>query len=185
MKTFVIGDIHGRIEALKEVLKKCGFKYKKDKLIVLGDIVDGGYNTYQVVEHLLKIQKCIYIIGNHDEWFMNHCKTGWAEEIWLSQGGANTIKSYGGVVIKEIDPTCRFKNKVEVGDTIVTVGEKFVLSWQDIQEGSERTRSFCIIKKRGGETDISAANPAAPVDTVFKKSLLVFISGYSINSTYV
>ena len=69
----------------------------------------------------------------------------------------------GGVVIKEIDPTCRFKNKVEVGDTIVTVGEKFILSWQDIQEGSERTRSFCIIKKRSGETDTSAANPSAPV----------------------
>ena len=27
-------------------------------------------------------------------WFMNHIETGWAEDIWLKQGGANTIKSY-------------------------------------------------------------------------------------------
>ncbi len=66
MRTFVLGDVHGRIEALKEVLEKSKFKYKKDKLIVLGDIVDGGYDTYQVVEKLLKIKKLVFIIGNHD-----------------------------------------------------------------------------------------------------------------------
>ncbi len=101
MKRMVIGDIHGRFEALKEVLKLSKFDYKKDKLIVLGDIADGGYNTAQVVEELLKIKKLVYIIGNHDEWFLNHIKTGWAEQIWLSQGGANTIKSYGGIILKE------------------------------------------------------------------------------------
>ena len=101
MKVFVLGDIHGRFKALKEVLKKSKFNYEKDKLIVLGDIVDGGYNTYQVVEELLKIKKCVYILGNHCVWFLNHCKTGWDSAIWLLQGGANTVKSYGGVVIKE------------------------------------------------------------------------------------
>jgi serine/threonine protein phosphatase 1 len=94
MKRFVIGDIHGRIEALKQVLSRSKFNYKKDKLIVLGDIADGGYNTYEVVEELLKIKNLIFILGNHDEWFINHIKTGWAEDIWLTQGGENTIKSY-------------------------------------------------------------------------------------------
>jgi len=101
-KKFVIGDIHGRYKALKEVLKKAKFDYKKDKLIILGDVVDGGYNSYKVVEELLKIKNKIFIIGNHDEWFMNHIKTGWAEEIWLQQGGCNTLKSYGAEV-KEAD----------------------------------------------------------------------------------
>lgn len=39
MKSYAIGDIHGRIEALKEVLNKCKFNYKIDKLIILGDVV--------------------------------------------------------------------------------------------------------------------------------------------------
>lgn len=95
MKKFVIGDIHGRFKALKEVLKKSEFDYKKDKLIILGDIVDGGYNTAQVVEELLKIKNKILVLGNHDVFFMNHIKSGWAEEIWLQQGGCNTLRSYG------------------------------------------------------------------------------------------
>lgn len=94
MNTYVIGDIHGRIEALKEVLGLSKFNYEEDTLIVLGDIVDGGYNTYEVVEELLKIKHLIFVIGNHDIWFMNHVHSGWAGEIWLTQGGHNTLKSY-------------------------------------------------------------------------------------------
>ena len=100
MKTFVIGDIHGRFEALKEVLTVSKFNYKEDKLILLGDIVDGGYNTYLVVEELLKIKNLIFVLGNHDEMFMTHISSGWAEEIWLQQGGANTLQSYGSKIIK-------------------------------------------------------------------------------------
>ena len=40
-RTFTIGDLHGRVEALKEVLQKSNFDYEHDTLIVLGDIVDG------------------------------------------------------------------------------------------------------------------------------------------------
>ena len=107
MKTFVIGDVHGRIEALKEVLNKSKFNYDNDKLICLGDVVDGGYNTYECVEELLKIKNLIYLMGNHDEWFLNHIKTGWAETIWLNQGGTNTLRSYGAKVKEEniIDTT--------------------------------------------------------------------------------
>ncbi len=97
-KRFVIGDIHGRFKPLKEVLSKANFDYQSDKLIVLGDIVDGGYFTAQVVEELLKIENLVFVLGNHDEWFMNHIASGWAENIWLHQGGANTLKSYGGKV---------------------------------------------------------------------------------------
>ena len=102
MKRYAIGDIHGRVEALKEVLKKSKFNYKDDKLIILGDIADGGYNTAQVIDELLKIKNCILVLGNHDEWFMNHIASGWSEEIWIQQGGANTLKSYGAK-IKESD----------------------------------------------------------------------------------
>jgi serine/threonine protein phosphatase 1 len=94
MRIFALGDIHGRIEALMEVLEASSFDYDNDKLIVLGDIADGGYNTYEVVEELLKIKNLIFILGNHDEWFINHIRTGWSGEIWTTQGGKNTIDSY-------------------------------------------------------------------------------------------
>jgi serine/threonine protein phosphatase 1 len=94
MRKFTIGDVHGRIEALKQVLALAKFDYENDKLIVLGDVVDGGYNTYECVEELLKIKNLIYIIGNHCVWFMDHIRSGWSEDIWLLQGGKNTIASY-------------------------------------------------------------------------------------------
>ena len=100
-RTLVIGDIHGRYEALKQVLKKSDFDYKNDRLIILGDIVDGGYNTDQVVEELIKIDNKIFVLGNHDKWFMDSLSTGWSEAIWLSQGGENTVKSYGAKITKE------------------------------------------------------------------------------------
>ena len=110
-KKFVIGDCHGRFEALKQCLNKSKFNYDKDLLIVLGDIVDGGYNTYEVVEELLKIKNLILCLGNHDEFFMNHIKSGWADEIWLQQGGSNTLRSYGAKV-KKAD-SFRDKSKID------------------------------------------------------------------------
>jgi len=94
MRRFVIGDIHGRYKALKQVLELSNFNYKEDLLILLGDIVDGGYNTYQVVEELLKIDNIKLIIGNHDKWFMDNISSGWSGSIWLNQGGKNTLDSY-------------------------------------------------------------------------------------------
>jgi len=93
-KVFAVGDIHGRVKALKEVLVAAKFDYKKDKLIIMGDVVDGGYHTYEVVEELLKIENKILVLGNHDVWFMDHIRSGWSGEVWISQGGKNTIESY-------------------------------------------------------------------------------------------
>ena len=93
-KRFVIGDIHGRIGALKQVLKDSKFNYKKDKLIVLGDIVDGGPDAKKVVEELMKIDNIVYIIGNHDKWFMDFMRYGTKEDLWTMQGGKATLNSY-------------------------------------------------------------------------------------------
>ena len=102
VKRFVLGDPHGRIEALKEVLKASKFSYSKDKLILLGDENDGGKNTKEVIDELLKIKNLIYVYGNHSIWFLNFINENWRGEIWLQQGGANTLRSYGAR-IKEAD----------------------------------------------------------------------------------
>lgn len=99
MKRFVIGDIHGRINALKKVLKDSEFNKEEDCLIVLGDIVDGGYNTDMVLEELLTIKNVVFITGNHDQWFIDYTFRGRTPLEWINQGGANTLNSYGGKVI--------------------------------------------------------------------------------------
>lgn len=93
MNTYVIGDIHGNFLGLVQCLKLCKFNYKKDKLIALGDIVDGGDESYECVEELLKIKNLVCIKGNHDDWFLEFIKTGYHPSNW-SYGGPATIKSY-------------------------------------------------------------------------------------------
>jgi serine/threonine protein phosphatase 1 len=95
MCVYVIGDIHGRFVALCEVIEKMSFDYDRDTLIVLGDVVDGGYDTQKVIEELLKIKNCILVIGNHDLWALNWMKTGIELPVWVHQGGLATMRAYG------------------------------------------------------------------------------------------
>jgi serine/threonine protein phosphatase 1 len=47
-RTLVIGDIHGGIKALKQVLQKADVT-KEDTLIFLGDYVDGWSESAEVI----------------------------------------------------------------------------------------------------------------------------------------
>ena len=96
MKVFAIGDIHGAYKALVQCLERSGFDYEKDRLIVLGDVCDGYSGVKQCIDELLRIKHCDFIIGNHDLWTLDWAKQGDMPEIWTSQGGNQTIASYGG-----------------------------------------------------------------------------------------
>ena len=98
-RTFALGDCHGRHKALKQVLSDSKFDYDNDRLIILGDIVDGGFNTALVIDELIKIKNKVFIFGNHDLWHMDFLFKGTTPSEWINQGGANTLNSYGGKVI--------------------------------------------------------------------------------------
>lgn len=98
-RVLCIGDIHGNFKALEQVLTKSKYDYSKDKLIFLGDYVDGLPDSYKVVNKLLEIEKNsvfkpIFIKGNHDIWFRDYLNMGKKEDIWLLQGGKETLESY-------------------------------------------------------------------------------------------
>ncbi|MFT3682517.1 MAG: metallophosphoesterase family protein [Ferruginibacter sp.] len=95
-KTFAIGDIHGGLKALNQVLEKAAVT-KKDTLVFLGDYVDGWSESAQVIDLLIELsaqQSCIFIKGNHDEWCEGWLLTGLADSGWLHNGGYETIESY-------------------------------------------------------------------------------------------
>jgi serine/threonine protein phosphatase 1 len=89
-----IGDIHGNHKALLQCLKRSKFDYKKDTLIVLGDIVDGYPDTKQCFDELMKIKNLIFVWGNHDIWFFEWMVMGKTPELWLKQGGEATVESF-------------------------------------------------------------------------------------------
>jgi serine/threonine protein phosphatase 1 len=104
IKTFVIGDIHGAYRALRQCLERSGFDYEDNNLICLGDVCDGWPETKESIDELLKIKNLTYLLGNHDFWALQWMVTGKAESVWLSQGGAATIRSYqSGIPQEHID----------------------------------------------------------------------------------
>lgn len=100
MRRFVVGDIHGAHKALLQVLRRSGFDRDNDLLISLGDVVDGWPDVKQCVNELLSIKHLVFILGNHDKWFLDWIRTRIADELWTSQGGEATLKSYRGKVPK-------------------------------------------------------------------------------------
>lgn len=96
MRRFVIGDIHGAHKELVQCFERSGFDYENDKLICLGDVADRGANVAACFDELLKIKHLVYVLGNHDKWFLNWAKTGEEPEPWLKQGGKETQASYDG-----------------------------------------------------------------------------------------
>jgi serine/threonine protein phosphatase 1 len=98
-KTFVIGDIHGGLRALHQVLERSQAT-KKDTLIFLGDYVDGWSESPQVVDFLIDLEKqqnCVFIRGNHDELLLNYLKTNDYNQEWFKHGGQSTIDAYQNV----------------------------------------------------------------------------------------
>jgi serine/threonine protein phosphatase 1 len=94
MKTFVLGDIHGAYQALLQCLEESKFDANKDRLICLGDVCDRNREVKGCIDELLTIPNCVYILGNHDAWALEWAIDGKSPQIWLDQGGDQTVKSY-------------------------------------------------------------------------------------------
>ena len=96
MRKFVIGDIHGGLKALQEILSKINL-VATDQLIFLGDYVDGWSESLQVIEYLISLEKqnnCIFIKGNHDDLLLEYLKTGIFNDEWFKHGGESTVMAY-------------------------------------------------------------------------------------------
>lgn len=100
-RIFVIGDIHGANKALLQCLERANFDFDNDKLICLGDVCDGWPDVLDSFETLFKIKNLVYVLGNHDQWFMENIKilndvNNTSIQSWLYHGGLATLESYDG-----------------------------------------------------------------------------------------
>jgi serine/threonine protein phosphatase 1 len=109
-RTLIIGDIHGNLPALEGALQLAQYNPQRDRLIGLGDYIDGWEQSFGVVEALIKYQEQspftnIYIKGNHDQWFCELLEADlarWREEsyiikkyrAWMLNGGYATYQQY-------------------------------------------------------------------------------------------
>lgn len=85
-KTIVIGDIHGCYNTFRKLLRTMGYDEWLDRLIVLGDYVDRGKYSKEVLGYLIALQdkvgeeSCVCLIGNHEEMILEYAD---GQKKWL------------------------------------------------------------------------------------------------------
>jgi len=91
----VIGDIHGCYYTLKELFEKIRDKYPSIKIYSVGDLVDRGNFSYEVVE-FIKSQDIRFTPGNHDYMFYYFVRqsNNQMAKAWLHNGSEKTLISY-------------------------------------------------------------------------------------------
>ena len=104
-RAYAIGDVHGRLDLLEDVLAKIAADSRarrpaRTTIVFLGDLIDRGPQSAQVVERLRTYQpgfaKLVFLMGNHEEVLLR-IMAGETDIVpdWLRFGGAECAQSYG------------------------------------------------------------------------------------------
>jgi len=105
LRAYAVGDIHGRLDLLLELMGKierddAARSPAKTHIVFLGDLIDRGPASAQVVEHLLRARTDSatfhFVAGNHEEALLDSVRGPHiGREGWLAFGGRETLESYG------------------------------------------------------------------------------------------
>lgn len=143
---YAVGDVHGCLDPLDQLLDAIGKdlagRCLRSHLVLLGDLVDRGPRSAEVVERLrrgpLPTDEVHFIMGNHEEVLLD-CHGGMIDQYipWLKYGGLETLESYGlsrsqileaatdfGAAIRAAIPANHiqfiksFKDQVQLGDYV-------------------------------------------------------------------
>jgi serine/threonine protein phosphatase 1 len=87
----VIGDIHGRADLLARALRQT-----EGQLVCVGDYIDRGPGSAEVLRMLAAQPRIICLMGNHEEMLLSFLDDpAQAGPRWLHFGGAQTVESFG------------------------------------------------------------------------------------------
>ena len=104
-RAYVVGDVHGRLDLLDELIGQIEADLAerpiaKAHLIFVGDLIDRGPASAQVVERLRTYRhpglETVFLLGNHEEVLLRILE-GESELIskWRRFGGKECMQSYG------------------------------------------------------------------------------------------
>lgn len=169
-RRIVIGDVHGHYDALIALLDAIS-PTSEDELYFLGDLIDRGPKSAQVVELVMR-NKFQCLRGNHEEMLLDVVGTGEVSvdlyQSWLYSGGHATVDSYDSKIPQEhIDWIKGLPLYLDLGDYwLVHAGVDPNMPL--IKQGAEQ---FCWIRE-----DFHSSE-----EVIFKNKLI--ITGHTITFT--
>ena len=103
MAIYAVGDVHGCLDQLlaleKAIVADAHALPGRKLIIMLGDYVDRGPASAQVIDHLIAAPPAgferICLTGNHDILMLDYLEGRASLGEWLPMGGGPTLRSYG------------------------------------------------------------------------------------------
>lgn len=99
---YAIGDVHGCLDQLRaldaQIVEHAAAMARPSVLVMLGDVIDRGPSSAQVIDHLMKALPGITRIclrGNHEQMMLRFIDNPKRNKSWLRFGGQETLASYG------------------------------------------------------------------------------------------
>ncbi|RSL33891.1 serine/threonine protein phosphatase [Salibacterium salarium] len=98
-----ISDIHGQCEAFTSLLTKLDYDPAEDILYLLGDYIDRGPQSYDVIDYLLELKdkagpRITFLKGNHEAMMLHAFQNEEDSDVslWMQNGGKEALRSYVG-----------------------------------------------------------------------------------------
>ncbi|MCK5629794.1 MAG: metallophosphoesterase [Nanoarchaeota archaeon] len=88
----IISDIAGQYDALLSLIDKM----PKDEILFLGDLIDRGPKSKEVVQYAID-NNIKTLLGNHEHMMIDYFEDNliYSKHIWVINGGDKTLESYG------------------------------------------------------------------------------------------
>jgi serine/threonine protein phosphatase 1 len=108
-RTFAFGDIHGDLDGLERVFSRLPALEKGDTVVFLGDYVDRGPRSAQVIAFVRDLQKSsparvVALRGNHEDAWLRVIERGWPEFVLPTGNGClAAMRSFTGAPLPEPD----------------------------------------------------------------------------------
>ena len=108
MASIAIGDIHGNLAALDDLLSKVvPTLATDDELVFLGDYIDRGPQSRQCIERIVALRRSapcavVTLVGNHEDWMLRSLRDPTRHSWVLGMEAIDTIASYSANAAAEL-----------------------------------------------------------------------------------
>ena len=91
---YILSDIHGQYDRFKKMLERIGFS-SSDTLYVLGDVIDRGPDSIEMLLDIMGRENVVMFLGNHEHMMLTYLeKSDTASWFYGVNGGRQTYFSF-------------------------------------------------------------------------------------------
>lgn len=106
MSVYITSDLHGELRNFKSILRMINFHKEKDVLFILGDVLDRGTKSIELLSYIRKYSDsdnpAIRLIkGNHELFAQMYIEGKVSKDSWIKWGGKQTADQIDSMTNEE------------------------------------------------------------------------------------